>query len=267
MIINIMNENSRNNIRFHNKKDLNSDDIDKIIVSFGKNIEYYCDNSKPKKFNDKIKINKKENKGTCNNYNKGIIQQSKRIFHKKINNNNIKNLSYKNIYLIISILILIFIPVSYMKISIRKLNLLNNEISMRIYGKTNLRILYNKNKNTPTELLIDGNQCPINTNISGPTDRYYNITMRWNYLLNNCSSMFFGLTEIIEIDLSNFDFSNVTTMKQMFYGANNIIKIDLSNSNTSLVEDMSYLFYNCKKLSNINLSNFKTSSVLSMYSM
>ena len=141
-------------------KYLNNNDNDnnnKKIISIGKNIEYYYYDFKSKTFDDKIKTKGKEIKEDDNNKEKmhAKKRKQKKIFDKKINKNKGMNLSYINIYFIISMLILIFLPISYMKASIRKLNSLVSEISMIIYGKTNLRFLYNKNNNPPSELLID----------------------------------------------------------------------------------------------------------------
>ena len=42
------------------------------------------------------------------------------------------------------------------------------------------------------------------------------IELIWNNKLTMCDSMFRGMREITEIDLSQFDSSDVTNMKQMF---------------------------------------------------
>ena len=69
---------------------------------------------------------------------------------------------------------------------------------------------------------------------------------------------------IIEIDLSNFDTSEVTNMNGMFSECKNIEKINFGSINTFSVENMGYLFYKCNKLSSIDLSNFVTSNVNNM---
>ena len=45
-----------------------------------------------------------------------------------------------------------------------------------------------------------------------------NITLKWESEITTCSHMFYGLSNIINIDLSNFDISKVTNMKNMFNG-------------------------------------------------
>ena len=196
--------------------------------SFNNETEERNANKTNQELNDNKEENNLENRGIKNDYNKEKIQEKKRnkkkIYDKNINLESKKNFICVKMYIIISIITLFFFQFSHMKILQRKLDVYINEISMIIYGSKNLKILYNITKNTPSELYINGNQFPINTNISSKENLYYNITMKWNYLLSDCSSMFYGLTEIREIDLSNFDFSNVENMSRMFYGAKSLIK-------------------------------------------
>ena len=80
-------------------------------------------------------------------------------------------------------------------------------------------------------------------------------------------SMFNGCTELISLDLSNFDTSSVTTMETMFNECSKLISLDLSNFNTSIVNKMGSMFNGCKSLRFLNLSYFNTSSVTEMNSM
>ena len=93
------------------------------------------------------------------------------------------------------------------------------------------------------------------------------ITMRWNYQLTDCTGMFHYLNNIISIDLSNFDSSQVTNFETMFYNCTSLKSINLNNINTSSVESMGWMFYNCNSLETLNLSSFDTSKVTRMYSM
>ena len=93
------------------------------------------------------------------------------------------------------------------------------------------------------------------------------VIIRFNTLIESVANMFNGLTNMKEIDTSNFDFSKVTNMDSMFNGCSNLEKINFGNINTSLVENMERLFQNCISLTSINLSNFDTSLVTSMNSM
>ena len=97
------------------------------------------------------------------------------------------------------------------------------------------------------------------------SDNGNNITLTFNNETTSCENMFYELSNIIEIDLSYFDFSKVRNMYSMFYGCTNLKKIKFGNINTSSVENMSQLFFKCKNLTSIDLSNFDTSSVTTMY--
>ena len=85
--------------------------------------------------------------------------------------------------------------------------------------------------------------------------------------VNNMSYMFYNCPNLIKVDLSSFDTKNVVNMNSMFYECSNLIKINLSSFDTKNVVNMSYMFCNCNNLSKINLSSFDTSSVNNMGSM
>jgi len=55
--------------------------------------------------------------------------------------------------------------------------------------------------------------------------------------------------------------SNPTSTISMFSGCNNIIEMDLSKFDTSQVDIMTDMFLGCSSLTSINLSNIKTSRV------
>ena len=69
--------------------------------------------------------------------------------------------------------------------------------------------------------------------------------------------MFSGCSNLISLNLSNFNTSSVTSMNYMFSGCSNLISLNLSNFNTSSVTSMSNMFYGCNNLENINLINAK----------
>jgi len=94
-----------------------------------------------------------------------------------------------------------------------------------------------------------------------------NITMRWNYSLTNCDFMFYELSNITKINLSQFDTSKVSSMISMFDGCTSLTLIDLNNLNTSLVENLDSLFNECISLISLDLSSFDTSKVTDMQFM
>ena len=108
-----------------------------------------------------------------------------------------------------------------------------------------------------------------------PTDKtaYYYTEPEKVYLNADSSMMFFSdyyehkIENILEIDLSNFDTSKVTTMNRMFSGMSSLTALNLSNFDTSKVTDMGNMFAFMSNLTTLNLSNFDTSQVTSMQNM
>ena len=93
------------------------------------------------------------------------------------------------------------------------------------------------------------------------------ITLIFKDQIKTCNSMFFGVDDIIEVDLTEFDASRVFSMSYMFANCDKLKKINFGNINTSSVEKMEGLFSGCSSLTSIDLSNFDTSNVETMKSM
>ena len=105
-----------------------------------------------------------------------------------------------------------------------------------------------------------------------PTDKtaYYYTKPEKVYLNADSSKMFYSeygtqkIKNILEIDLSNFDTSQVTYMRGMFTGTRSLTTLNLSNFDTSKVMYMEGMFYGMTNLASLNLSNFNTSKVMNM---
>ena len=85
-----------------------------------------------------------------------------------------------------------------------------------------------------------------------------------NFDTSNVTDMsnMFGYTAIKNIDLSSFDTSNVTNMENMFIYNLSLNSVDLSSFNTENVKNMSGMFYMCTSLSKIYASSkFSTINV------
>ena len=93
------------------------------------------------------------------------------------------------------------------------------------------------------------------------------IEMIWNDEIDNCEFMFYACSDIIEINLSNFNSSLVKMMKYMFYGCSSLSVLNLTNFDTSNAEDMYNMFYGCSSLIYLNLINFNTSTIKDMSNM
>ena len=94
----------------------------------------------------------------------------------------------------------------------------------------------------PSEVLVNGKKddsCSKTCNLKGDKN---NITLRFNTSISSCDGMFYGLKNIIEIDLSDFDASNSKTMSWMFFGCSNLEKIEFGNINTPSLENNIFKF-------------------------
>ena len=93
----------------------------------------------------------------------------------------------------------------------------------------------------------------------------YKIKIIFKKLFKNCKFMFRNCTNIVSIDLSRFDSSNVDNMNYMFGRCFELKEINMSNLNTEKVTDMGYMFNKCKNLTKIILPpSFITKNVTNM---
>lgn len=74
-------------------------------------------------------------------------------------------------------------------------------------------------------------------------------------------SMFYGCSNLINLNLTSFNTSKVRNMSNMFNGCAKLENIDLSVFNTALVTDMTGMFKGCEKLEKLDLTNFDISSI------
>ena len=69
------------------------------------------------------------------------------------------------------------------------------------------------------------------------------------------NSMFYGCKSLNNLDIDNFDVSNVTIMSYIFGGCSNLTSLDLSNFNTSNVTTINDMFAECVNLKTIYVSD------------
>ena len=135
----------------------------------------------------------------------------------------ISNLKTNNLLLINCIIFInLLIPIYSEKFGIRK-NSFSNEITIKLISNDTQNILYENFIYPPDEVLIEGDSYLIDekNRINLTNDVNY-ITMRWNSELTNFTYMFADLSNLKEIDLSNFDISGVTRMSSMFQNCYNL---------------------------------------------
>ena len=84
------------------------------------------------------------------------------------------------------------------------------------------------------------------------------ITLQFGISLINCDKMFYGLTNIVEVDLTEFDTSEITSMKSFFENCENLQKITFSENYRIFIDSTKNFFSNCKSLSSLDLICFDT---------
>ena len=213
-------------------------------------------NKKKEKINNSLLKNKRKNRKIKNITkifnNKFFYKKNQFIFH----------------FVIIILLILPMISNNIKEYSNRILELGTNQIKIRVNIIGNQEIIYNNFNAMPDKIFYNGIQINRNENTINIENNEESIILSWDNSLNDCSFMFCNLTNIIEVDLSDFDPLNVITMKQMFSGCINLKKIILGNNFISLkVTNVYQMFYNCVSLISLDLSKFDTSNIASMHNM
>ena len=139
-----------------------------------------------------------------------------------------------------------------------------NEIKIIITNNINFFSLFStefiKNNNDKCEVIINGKNGFKLNNFSefyyvdeskNKEEKKYEIVLKEIKQITDFGFMFDPLyCDIIQIDFSKWDVSNVTNMKYMFQNCDNISGI--SKWKVSNVKDMSYMFWGCKNIPDIS---------------
>ena len=108
----------------------------------------------------------------------------------------------------------------------------------------------------PDEIYINGvNQSEINNEYNFENNNS-EITLIWYNPLESTNCMFRDCTTITEVDLSNFDDSQLCHMQFMFQDCHSLKNVEMSNIKGYKIVDAGFLFMNCYQLESINLANF-----------
>ena len=131
-------------------------------------------------------------------------------------------------------------------------------------------VLFNTDANNDIDVFINNQKI----NVIKDTKKWkYKFSKEGNYILeiifnNNITNMigfFEESTNIISLDLSNFNTSNVTDMSFMFNKCYKLKEIKgIDKFNTNKVTDMKAIFQACYELEHLDLFNFNTSNVTNM---
>ena len=222
-----------------------------------------------KKENDDIIIKKKLSSEIREriNENKSKMNQIKKGMKRNIGDNN---LSMENNEKNIMILIIVVNP---------------DDVGNEVYFLDNYKYINPQNKKRETGFMKEIKDLkekviltmikPNDERIQIPFDNKFIPKAEGNHIIEievqeqieDFSYMFYGCTNIIDIDLSNFDFQSTRIMNDMFNYCINLVNIRFPQSSIENVINTSYMFSYCKKLMKIDLSNMNTENVISMAGM
>ena len=134
-----------------------------------------------------------------------------------------------------------FIPIFQKnKFNIIELNYSN--ITLKIKGTGSKKIFHDENaffnsRYYPGQIYANKRIYSVQPTID--LDQEVNVVeLIWYSNIEKCDYMFYQCRNIIEIDLSHFDSSEVVSMNRMFYECSSLTSINLSNLNTEKVTDM-----------------------------
>ena len=163
-------------------------------------------------------------------------------------------------------LIIIFSIILTKKIK-RILNNSESEIHLVIKGEGSQPLMVEFLTYEPSEVWVNGihrSECSKSCDLSGYKSK---VILKFEEKITSLSYFFYGLKNIIEVDLSKFHTSLVTKLDLMFNECSNLEIVRFGDANLSNVKSMMSTFFECTKLIYIDLSNFDTLNVERMDNM
>ena len=230
--------------KYENESNINLEDEKKEIIQTNKKI-IEVEDKYEKKLEKKIYEDKNHYK-FYSNYSMDDYIENEYL----LNNKNIKRRykeNNKNKYSIIYILYFYYFIIAkifssqFIKCCHRKIELSSSYINLKINATGIINIYSNEYlAEKPNIITINNVNHTINdiNNIETFTNSekdIINITLIWNNSITSTYRMFYECDDIIEIDLSHFDTSNVENMNYMFSGCTSLTSLNLTNFNTSSV--------------------------------
>ena len=141
------------------------------------------------------------------------------------------------------------------------ININKKVVNQQIYFLNQVDELNNRN----TELYINNKSHEYKKFFIPETEGEYNIKLKFNKNLTDCSHMFSNCENIIGINFISFNTKYVISMEKMFHKCKNLKYINnLLLFDTKNVIDMSDMFSFCKNLNNLDLTSFNINNVKNM---
>ena len=117
-----------------------------------------------------------------------------------------------------------------------------------------------------TEFYINNKKYEYNKYFIPEKEGIYNILLKFNTSIKDCSFMFYDVKNITNIDFSSFDSKNAIDMSYMFSWCISLNSLQgISNLVTKNVTNMSYLFAECRSLISLpDISKWNIQNVTNM---
>ena len=212
-----------------------------------------------------------ENKETEEYLNQVKYKDYKRINKKIIKNKNtIKGQKY-----IILIKLVILLNLFIRTFQIHKINFIYfyfNNITLKVKAPGNKKIFCGNSNQLSThhyrELIFINQKKKDSVNYFFDLNESLNVVkLVWNNKLNQMKDMFRDCPDILEIDFSEFDASEVSHMNGIFYGCTSLASVNFDNINSSQFIYLGGMFINCSSLTSVNLTNFVNSKPKTLRNM
>ena len=196
--------------------------------------------------------------------------------YNRINKKIIKNINkIKGQKYIILIKLVILLNLFIRTFQIHKINFIYfyfNNITLKVKGPGNKKIFCgNSNQfstnHYPNSIFINQKK-KDSVNYFFDLNKSLNIVkLVWNNKLNQMKDMFRDCPDILEIDFSEFDASEVSHMNGIFYGCTSLASVNFDNINSSQFIYLGGMFINCSSLTSVNLTNFVNSKPKTLRNM
>ena len=213
----------------------------------------------------KIISNEKSKDSFQNKEVKIYSNSSKDIVDEKITNkiikdaNNIKGLKYT---IIMKLIILMNLFIKTLPIlQIHFIDFYFSNITLKLNGTGERKIFCSNtskfNINYYPNLIYINNILQNSVNYTYNFNETVNdVKLVWNNPITICDFMFDYCPDILEVDLSEFNASNITAMSDMFAYCESITSINFGNINFPKLKTIGAMFKGCSSLKSINLTNF-----------
>jgi surface protein len=147
--------------------------------------------------------------------------------------------------------------------------LYSSSITIKIKGTGQQRIFYGAtcswgtpgySAKSPDEVYINNEKKEVNYMQDFIKEENI-VKLIWNEAQGKCNCLFMSCSSIIDIDFSNFDFSQDLYANGMFSYCTSLTSINFNGFGKIKLKDGGSMFRDCKSLISLNLTNFNMSQV------